>query len=142
MNSEITEIGIEATIYGTPPSVGAIRVRPLGTSERIWNGLAKFGTFLGIALVCVFFPIVHLVLVPLSLMMGLHFASKTIRVRDLIVSGSISCPKCGEPCILNAKLAQWPMTVDCSRCRRHIGIRLVEPVGPEDPAATSPRAIG
>ncbi len=133
MNEDLTEIGVEAKIYGMPPSVGAVRIRSLGTAERVRNGLAKFGTFLGIALVCVFFPIVHLVLVPLSLMLGLHFAAKTMRVRGRIVSGSVPCPECGEPCLLDAKLAQWPMTADCAGCRRHIGI------GPVETGKPSPR---
>ncbi len=122
MNAEMIEIGVEATMYRAAPSVGVVRIRPLEISERIRNGLAKLGTFWGVGLVCVFFPIVHLVLVPLCLMLGLQSAWKATQVRGLIVSGSVPCPGCGEPCVLSARLAQWPMTAACVKCGRQIGI--------------------
>ncbi len=114
------EIEIEAKAPGLRPSAGSARIRALQPWERIRNALPKLGTFWGIGLFCVLLPLVHFILVPLFLCLGIYFAAKTAAVRGLVVSGAAPCPGCGSPYVLKPGLAQWPIADVCGGCRRDL----------------------
>jgi hypothetical protein len=120
MDQEVVEIRIEAAVFGLPPSAGRARIRVLPPIERVKNALTKLGICWGIGLFCVFFPIVHFVLVPLFFCLGIYFTAKTAMVRGSVVSGSVPCPGCQEPFVLKPRLAQWPFRDVCSGCRRDL----------------------
>ncbi|MFI5345739.1 MAG: hypothetical protein ACHQ51_05125 [Elusimicrobiota bacterium] len=120
MRSEIAEVGVEAKVFGLLPASGAAQIRLLRTSERLRNMLPKLGIFWGIALFCVLLPLIHFVLVPLFLCLGIYFSAKTAAVRGLIVSGSVPCPGCKKPNVLKPRPAQWPIAEVCTNCRRDL----------------------
>ena len=118
MNAEIVEIGIEAQVFGMRPSAGTAQIRSLQPFERIRNALPKLGAFWGIGFFCILLPLIHFILVPLFLCLGIYFAAKATAVRGLVMSGSVLCPGCKNPHILGSRLAQWPMKEVCAHCRR------------------------
>ena len=117
------EIGIEAKALGTLlPSAGSARIRSLQSRERVGNALRTLGTLWGIGLCCVLLPIIHFVLVPLLFCLGIYFAAGIAAVRGVLVSGSVPCPGCRKPFVLEPGLARWPVSGVCPHCRRDLEI--------------------
>ncbi len=121
---EILEIGIEANVGGQTAS-GDARIRFLQPLERVKKTLRKLGVFWGSGLFCVLFPLLHFVLVPLFLLLGIYFAVRTATADRLIVSGSVLCPECHKPFLLKPALARWPLNGVCQNCLQSIEIRPV-----------------
>ena len=123
MDVEISEIEIkiEANV-GKQTASGAARIRVLKPLERVKKTLRKLGLFWGIGLFCVLFPLVHFVLVPLFLLLGIYFAVRTATSDQFIVSGLVLCPECHKPFILKPALARWPLDGVCENCLQSIQI--------------------
>jgi hypothetical protein len=68
--------------------------------------------------------LLHFVLVPLFLLLGIYFAVRTAMADQLIVSGSVLCPECHKPFLLKPALARWPLDGVCENCLQSIQIRL------------------
>lgn len=119
--AEVVEIGLEAA-NDVGVSGGTARVRALRLAERGKNALRRLGLFWGLGLLCVLLPLVHFVLVPLFLLLGLYFALATASVERFVVSGSVSCPECRKPFLLTPAPEHWPLEQLCAGCRHHFKI--------------------
>lgn len=91
-------------------------------NQRRIRAIKTFALWWGLALVSLFIPILHFVLVPLFLLIGLIappfvFASKTV-----ILGGNGTCPFCGKSFEIFKCKDEWPLHDVCAECQRHVRI--------------------
>lgn len=90
-----TEVAASLTAFGYTPRPATALVIEQSPPERFVRTLAGLGMFWGFALVSLFIPVAHLVLVPTFLVGGIIMAVKRAREdrRLLLLRGA--CPRCG-----------------------------------------------
>jgi hypothetical protein len=116
VSRQISQIAIVAQSSQKAAS-GFARIQTLGPSRRVQNALRQLGLYWGIGLFCVLFPLLHFILVPFFLILGVFLAARAGAVDRAVVDSSIACPECGKPFQLKTALARWPLNEVCQSCR-------------------------
>lgn len=75
------------------------------------------GLMWGLALVSVFIPVAHFVLVPGFLLAGPVAALLARRRTEVLLGGLVRCPKCDETYDVGGGALQWPAQGQCPACR-------------------------
>ncbi len=96
---------------------GSVRVKVLGPLERAKDAVRALGLYWGIALFCVLFPLLHFILVPFFLLLGIFLSVRAGLARERMVDGSVLCPECKKPFSVKPALVRWPMNEVCQECR-------------------------
>jgi len=111
------DVPVRLRIFGMTPQAGTARVRRRDPGERTARALRAAGLCLGLALLTVFIPIAHFVLVPGFLLAAPFFAFRRLRERDSIVQLSGTCPRCNAPRTFEAGGALRPsLRTTCPVC--------------------------
>ena len=105
--------------YHGRPTAGTVTIQQFDRGERWGRALRGLGTWWGAALLSVFIPVAHFILVPSFLGYGLWQFGTRLATRELVAAALGVCPDCG----LHQRLdlaSQWrvPQPVTCSACRR------------------------
>lgn len=112
-----TEVAASLTAFGYTPRPATALVIEQSPPERFVRTLAGLGMFWGFALVSLFIPVAHLVLVPTFLVGGIIMAVKRAREdrRLLLLRGA--CPRCGATQELTpgGRFASG-RSLDCPKC--------------------------
>lgn len=95
---------------------GRAQCRDFSTAERAQRALKLGGILWLLAVIAVFVPILHFVLVPLLLIAGLVFGFSAWMDRGEILHGEFPCPVCGKTNVLAKQSASFPKTILCSHC--------------------------
>jgi hypothetical protein len=112
------------TGYHPQATDAVLEVDELTADRRLGRALAGFGAWLGAAVVCVFIPIAHFVLVPACLVGAVVVLISRLRARALVVRAHGVCPDCGTEQDLDV-LGPWRGTVRSLACRAcHRGLEL------------------
>jgi hypothetical protein len=94
------------------------------TSMSEWNRLLLAAKNLGIcwggALLCVLIPVLHFVLVPLGILLGIIVFIYKAKLRQFVSASEISCPACQSKIHLRAKPFNWPLRETCSQCHSQL----------------------
>jgi hypothetical protein len=95
-------------------------VQTLTLRERLTRAFLMLGGGIAVAAIALPIPLVHLVLIPGALLLGLVFAILRIRQRTVIRSAEGTCPYCGTPQRLGVagRVFRLPRKVFCRSCRR------------------------
>jgi hypothetical protein len=131
---------VSLTAFGTLPTRARATVVVQGTGRRVARALAGLGACWALALVSVFIPVAHFVLVPTFTVAGVVVTGLRLREDRRLVRVSGTCPRCGTEQEFEAGgRFEDDRTLDCPHC--HQLLRLVsEP--PAEPAPGSPRPDG
>lgn len=110
--------------FGCPPGRAELVVESLTFRERMIRAAVGLGAGLAIALVALPIPLVHLVLVPGALLLGLVLALIRLQQREIIRSAEGSCPYCGTRQRLGVagRVFRLPREVFCTNCRRALDL--------------------
>ena len=94
--------------------------------QRVRRAFAGLGKWWGVAVLCVFIPVAHFVLVPTFLAYGLWQFFQRLGTAELATDARGTCPDCGTEQTLDLE-PRWraPQPVTCRQCRR--GLRLSVP---------------
>lgn len=95
---------------------GEVRRRDLPQPERLRRSLRSFGICFLIAFFTVFIPILHFILPPLLLIIGMVFAATTWMETSEIGGGEITCPNCKKQMLLRRAAEEWPQSLRCEGC--------------------------
>ncbi len=98
-----------------------IRARSISLSakEKMTYVAKKFFLFLGLAVVSVFIPVAHFVLVPVFLLLTVVTAIKANAIQArLEISESVPCLKCEKPLASEYLLGKDPR-IQCGQCFEH-----------------------
>ncbi|HZI23219.1 MAG TPA: hypothetical protein VFD76_11895 [Gemmatimonadales bacterium] len=112
--------------YSGSPTAGTVSIRTFTREQRVRRALAGLGTWWGVAVLAVFIPVAHFVLVPSFLMYGVWQFFQRLGTVELASDARGTCPDCGAEQPLDLA-PRWraPQPVTCRHCRR--GLQLVLP---------------
>jgi hypothetical protein len=113
--------------FASSPGHGSATVITYDRPARWRRALQALGKWWGIALLSVFIPVAHFVLVPAFFLFGLFQFSQRLGAVEVPREARGTCPDCGaeQPLELAARW-QVPQLVTCRQCHR--GLRLTSPV--------------
>lgn len=95
---------------------GYVERRDYPMPERLQRMLKILGLLLAAAVVAVFIPILHFVLVPVLLICALVFGAATWMDRAEILRGEFTCPQCQKLNSLARESENFPRTTRCQHC--------------------------
>src|SRR5574341_1886703 len=90
-----TEVPVSLTAFGYPSRPATAIIIEQTLAQRFARTLAGLGMFWGLALVGLFIPVVHFVLVPTFVAAGMIMAVKRAREDRRLVKLHGACPRCG-----------------------------------------------
>ncbi len=95
----------------------AVAVEELNASDRMRRSIKCLGMCWGGAIVAVFLPILHFILVPLLLIAGPCWAYYVYQQEQRLAGGQGTCPDCNASLKIERGAAKWPLDEICTACR-------------------------
>ncbi len=113
--------------FGAPPSAAAVVIESLTPRQRLARAAAVTGLGLAGAAVALPIPLVHFVLVPASLLIGITLGAMRLTQREIFRSAEGPCPFCGtqQRLGLAGKSFQLPRRTHCTKCGRELDLEEV-----------------
>jgi hypothetical protein len=111
--------------FGAPPTAAAVVVERLSLRNRLSRAAAAAGLGLAAALIALPIPLVHFVLVPGALVVGLALATRRLTQREIFRSAEGPCPFCGTAQRLGLAGSSFrlPRRIHCSSCGRELDLQ-------------------
>ncbi|HEY8105053.1 MAG TPA: hypothetical protein VIE46_03040 [Gemmatimonadales bacterium] len=116
---------------GADPRTATIDIGLHAPAERVKRAALAFGTGVVAAAVAVLIPIVHFVLVPSALVLGIVFGVRRLGQTETFRGGTGVCPYCGtrQQLTLFGRF-HLPKSLYCSACQRELYLTSVPPHSP------------
>jgi hypothetical protein len=110
--------------FGTSPTSATLVVERLTPGQRIGRAGAALGLGVAAAAVALPIPLVHFVLVPGSLLVGLILAAVRISQVEMVRTAEGACPFCGtrQRLGLAGRKYRLPRRVHCSSCGQELDL--------------------
>lgn len=108
-------------------AAATVRVRGHDRRDRMRRAALGLGACWGAAILAVFLPVLHFILVPALIVAGPLVLLSQLRQHVTIVDVEGPCPACGAA--IREKLnrdARLPIELRCEQCRRALQVRLPE----------------
>lgn len=116
MESNTVPVALAIMDSARPPARGEVRARSLSAAERTVRSLKRLGLAWVAALVCVFIPLLHFVLVPALFVLGPVLAVRAWGGSVVLEESALTCPKCGQAVKVEAGAVGWPVDLHCEKC--------------------------
>ena len=117
----ISDYPVLVTGYAPAPSQGVVTVDHLVGPRRVMRAVKGFLMYFGLAIVSVFIPAAHFILVPLFLVTSFVALFLRLSQRNLVVKAHGRCPDCGaEQEIDMPKSWHLPVETSCRSCQRRL----------------------
>ncbi len=113
-----------------PPSLGSVTREVWSKPERNLKAMKAALLTMGLAIVCVFIPIAHFILVPGFLFLTVLVFIGGMNVQSAIIGGGGSCPKCQAAFEVAKSADRWPLKDVCSHCQVSLKIFLTDEAQP------------
>jgi hypothetical protein len=110
------KIKIQGTANSDKIEYGTAEIRTYSPRDVLQKVLKTLALYWGIAIFCVFLPVVHFVLVPLFFFLGIFMAMRARKFKGEILSGEILCPNCSQKVTLSKASILWPNSEICQSC--------------------------
>jgi hypothetical protein len=104
---------------------GEVTLQHWDQQARMKRALRILGILWGIAVVTVFIPLAHFLLVPGFLIAGPIVAFKVYEQDRAILGGQCICPECGQAVTLVQAKDRWPLSDLCSKCQSALTVEKV-----------------
>jgi hypothetical protein len=117
----IAERQYRLTGYSGNEAGATIRIRSFDRPARLKRAATGLATWWGVAIVCVFIPVAHFLLVPGFLIFGLFTFAQRMKTTAVVVAAHGTCPDCGAEQDLDL-LGPWREGRDlsCRTCDRSL----------------------
>lgn len=102
---------------------GVIQVQSWDKKERILRALKFGGLCWAAALVAVFIPLLHFILVPGFLLGGPILAYLIAGQESRVLGGEGTCPFCLAPLIIAPAALRFPLSDICNKCHNSLNIQ-------------------
>jgi len=111
--------------FSDPPGPGHCTVVSFDRRARSRRALRALGKWWGIALLSVFIPVAHFLLVPSFFLFGIFMSVQNLGTSELAKDARGVCPDCGTEQSLDLA-AKWrvPQQVTCRNCHRGLVVAL------------------
>jgi hypothetical protein len=115
---------VPLTGFGCAPTEAQVVVESLTLRNRVTRAAAVGGAGLLLALIALPIPLVHFVLVPTALLLGITLGAIRLGQREIFASAEGACPFCGTPQRLGlaGRVFRLPRRVYCSSCQRELDL--------------------
>ena len=122
----IVEFKVEVKTWdGKATQPGKISVESWNKSQRTKRALKTLGMGWGLAVISVFLPAAHFILVP-SFLLGSPVAAYFVSKQGSVVLGGESiCPYCLKPLAIAKGSEKWPLEDVCTACQNHVLINKI-----------------
>lgn len=129
MQTRVLEVPLSGP--GADPRTATIEIGVHAPAERLKRAGLAFGTGVVAATVAVLIPIVHFVLVPTALVLGVVLGVRRLGQAETFRGGTGVCPYCGTRQRLTL-LGRFhlPKSVYCSACQRELYLTTAPPHSP------------
>lgn len=104
------------SVFWDKKATGRVELREISSSERSVEAAKALAIGWGLAIFCILIPVLHFVLVPLFLILGIFWALKKWKTVQEVVTGGFACPACGKETSLEKSSARFPREERCSSC--------------------------
>jgi hypothetical protein len=86
-------------------------------SESLIKGVKDLLKFWGLALLCIFIPVLHFFLVPSFLLLGIYMLFKGIKYKFRVQTpGTEICPACQKPLDIKSMWLESSIRFSCQHC--------------------------
>jgi hypothetical protein len=120
-----TEVAATFEYLGKPPTPARATILARGPRERTLRALRALGACWGLAIVAVFIPVLHFVLVPSLLLAGPLIASSLNQERVTVIEARGACPACAhEQTVALGRGARPRIDFRCEKCGRPLALAL------------------
>jgi hypothetical protein len=132
------DVSATLTVFGAAPTRATVTLASLSVPRRLARGLAMLAICWGAAIVAVFIPVAHLILVPGLAVAGLVAAVLRAREDQQILRIHGACPRCGreEDFVPDGSLRR-SLAVTCPGCFNRLSVKVEEshgrPAGAQEP---------
>lgn len=101
---------------------GDVYVQTWDQRERILRSVKIGAGCFGFAVIAVFIPLLHFVLVPAFLIATPIVAYKAYLMQAVALGGMSRCPKCSAPMAIVRQKLEWPLKDVCAKCFENVKI--------------------
>jgi hypothetical protein len=107
--------------FGAPATDAQVELAVLDPTDRIKRSAVVFLAFLLVAVGAIPIPLVHFVLVPTALLLGVGLGANRLRQREIFQGVQGRCPFCGTEQTF-AVMGQFrlPKRLHCGNCQREL----------------------
>jgi hypothetical protein len=122
MTSRTLEVPLKG--FGSAPTEAQVVVETLDFRQRLLRGGAMMAAGLVLALIALPIPVVHFVLVPGALVLGLTLGTIRMGQREIFSLAEGTCPFCGtrQRLGLAGRVFRLPRRVHCRNCQRELDL--------------------
>jgi hypothetical protein len=115
---------VPLTGFGAEPAEALVVVESLPLRARLARAGAVGGAGLALALIALPIPLVHFVLVPGALLLGIILGGIRLGQQEIFASAEGACPFCGtrQRLGLAGRVFRLPRRVFCSNCQRELDL--------------------
>ena len=108
--------------FGSEPTSARVVVESLDLRQRVMRGAMILAGALAVAVIALPIPLVHFILVPGALFLGLVLGVVRFRQREIFWLAEGACPFCGtqQRLGLAGRMFRLPRQVFCQHCGRHL----------------------
>lgn len=103
-------------------SQGFVEIHNFNTKERLKRALKWFSICFAAALISLFIPLAHFVLVPIFLLSSLIVPFYVYSIESLVIGGKGSCPNCKSDLSIEKGFNKWPLQDLCTHCKSNVEI--------------------
>jgi hypothetical protein len=111
-----------AKAHSDHEEIGNLEITTLRMDERVKLVALRVGIFVILAMVAVFIPVLHFVLVPAFLIAAVFAGIAASRFGQKVTSGEVNCPHCGQKIVIPPAPLRWPMACVCQGCASTVRI--------------------
>ena len=91
-----------------------LKERPL--QDRVSRAFKAFGLWTLAAILAVFIPVLHFILVPAFVLVAIFMGANGLLDAFKIESGELTCARCGTVSHIDARAETYPLHIDCEHC--------------------------
>jgi hypothetical protein len=107
--------------FGAEATDARVELAVLAPADRVKRAATAFGVFLLVAVVAIPIPIVHFVLVPTALLLGVGLGANRLRQREIFREVTGRCPFCGtDQAFTVLGSFRLPRKLHCGTCQREL----------------------
>ena len=118
---EIRSLELPLNAFGVEPSHAQVELGALSPADRLKRAAVILGISLAVAIIAIPIPLVHLVLVPGALVIGIAFALVRLSQREVFRQVQGRCPFCHtDQSFTVMGRFRLPKKLFCASCRQEL----------------------
>ncbi len=118
---EVRSVELALKVFGAEPTAVRVELCALSAADRLKRSAAIFGIGLAAAVIAIPIPLVHFILVPGALLLGIVFALVRLRQQEIFRVARGRCPFCAtEQSFTVMGAFRLPKKLYCESCQRQL----------------------